>query len=62
MYHRIADESFDPWGLSVHPARFQEQLEWLARNRTVLPVTEFSRMHGEGGLPKEATPITFDVG
>ena len=62
MYHRIADESFDPWGLSVHPARFQEQLDWLARNRTVLPVAEFSRMHREGRLPQDATAITFDDG
>ena len=30
MYHRIAHETFDPWGLAVQEAVFAEQLEWLA--------------------------------
>jgi len=62
MYHRIADETFDPWGLCVHPARFEEQLDWLARNRAVLPLPEFLRMKRDGHMPDDATAITFDDG
>ena len=27
MYHRVADADLDPWGLSVSPAHFAEQLD-----------------------------------
>jgi peptidoglycan/xylan/chitin deacetylase (PgdA/CDA1 family) len=60
MYHRIAVESFDPWGLAVAPERFAAQLEWLARNRTILPLAEFATMHRENRLPRNAVVLTFD--
>ena len=41
LYHRIADETFDPWGEAVAPTNFREQLEWLAGNRTLLRLTDF---------------------
>ena len=62
MYHRVADESFDPWGLAVHPARFAEQMEWLANNRELLPLVEFSRRHQAGTLSPTAVAVTFDDG
>jgi len=62
MYHRLADESFDPWGLAVHPTRFAQQMEWLANNRELLPLVEFSRRHKAGTLPPEAVAVTFDDG
>jgi peptidoglycan/xylan/chitin deacetylase (PgdA/CDA1 family) len=62
MYHRIADETFDPWGLAVAPARFDEQVGWLRRHRTVLPLDEFARLHRAGKLPRNAAAITFDDG
>ena len=62
LYHRIATEVFDPWSLAVSPEHFAEQMEWLARNRTVLPLAEFARTHREGTLASDATAITFDDG
>jgi len=62
MYHRIATEEFDPWGLAVEPDRFAEQLGWLAHNREVLPLGEFAGLQAEGRLPKRAVALTFDDG
>lgn len=62
MYHRIARDSFDPWGLAVEPDRFAEHLRWLSDNRIVLPLDEFAAKHGEGTLPARAAAITFDDG
>lgn len=62
MYHRIAVETFDPWGLAVSPAHFAEQLQWLAGNRTVLALAEFAARHGDGTLPGDAVALTFDDG
>jgi peptidoglycan/xylan/chitin deacetylase (PgdA/CDA1 family) len=62
MYHRIADDSFDPWGLAVTPENFAEQLDWLAANRTVLPLNEFAERHRQQSLPRNAAAITFDDG
>lgn len=62
MYHRIARDAFDPWGLAVAPERFAAQLDWIAKNRRVLPLTEFVQRHRSGDLPKDAAAITFDDG
>lgn len=62
MYHRIADASFDPWGLAVTPDNFGRQLESLARHRSILSLTEFARRHAEGTLPDTAATLTFDDG
>lgn len=62
MYHRIASASFDPWGLAVEEQNLAAQLEWLAANRSVMPLREFARLHREGQLPPDAIAITFDDG
>ncbi len=62
MYHRIADEGFDPWGLAVSPRNFSDQLEWISRNRTVFPLVEFVGLHQSGDLPRDAVAVTFDDG
>lgn len=62
MYHRIADEPFDPWALAVKPAHFAEQLSWLSRNRTLLRLQDFARLHREGALPRDAISLTMDDG
>lgn len=62
MYHRIAIEPFDPWGLAVSPARFEAQMAWLARNRTILPLDDLAGRHRERRLPGDALAITFDDG
>jgi peptidoglycan/xylan/chitin deacetylase (PgdA/CDA1 family) len=62
MYHRIADEKFDPWGLCVAPDRFADQLSWLAKNRAPIPLPEFAELHRRGALPDDAVAVTFDDG
>src|SRR5438270_773320 len=62
MYHRIADEKFDPWGLCVTPDRFANQLSWVAKNRTPVPLPEFAELHRRGVLPDNAIAVTFDDG
>jgi peptidoglycan/xylan/chitin deacetylase (PgdA/CDA1 family) len=62
MYHRIADERVDPWGLAVSPARFEEHLQVLRRSRYPLPLTEFVRNLMAGTLPSHAVALTFDDG
>ena len=62
MYHRIALERVDPWGLAVSPARFDEQVQWLSKHRTILPLAEFARLQQEERLPARAVAITFDDG
>lgn len=62
MYHRVADESFDPWGVAVSPAHFADQLEWLVGNRTVLPLPELAELNKLGKMPRDAVAVTFDDG
>jgi len=62
MYHRIADETFDPWGLAVSPDSFADQVRWLAANRSILALAEFADLHRKGSLPQDAVAITFDDG
>jgi peptidoglycan/xylan/chitin deacetylase (PgdA/CDA1 family) len=62
MYHRIAHETFDPWGLAVAPDKFAEQLSWLAKHRALMPLPEFAGLHRRGALPDSAVAITFDDG
>jgi peptidoglycan/xylan/chitin deacetylase (PgdA/CDA1 family) len=62
MYHRIADEPFDPWGLAVSPAKFAQQLSWLATHRSLLSVSTFAELHRGGRLPDDAIAVTFDDG
>jgi peptidoglycan/xylan/chitin deacetylase (PgdA/CDA1 family) len=62
MYHRIADEPLDHWGLAVSPERFDEQLRVLRRTRHPLPLAEFVRNFVAGTLPQGAVALTFDDG
>lgn len=62
MYHRIAAEPFDPWGLAVSPANFRDHLEWLAQNRMVLPLREFAELQRGGSLPCNSVAVTIDDG
>ena len=62
MYHRVAAPAIDPWGLAVHPDRFEAHLELLRRRRTVLSVGEMVTRLQAGTLPDNALAITFDDG
>lgn len=62
MYHRIADDPFDPWADVVSPTNFREQMEWLTANRTLMRLTEFAGLHRSGALPRDAVAVTIDDG
>jgi len=62
MYHRVADEPVDPWGLAVSSAHFEEQLHVLRRVRHPFPLTDFVRNLIAGTLPPNAVALTFDDG
>jgi peptidoglycan/xylan/chitin deacetylase (PgdA/CDA1 family) len=62
LYHRLASETFDPWGLAVAPDNFAEQLAWLAGHRSLFALAEFARLHRRGSLPDDAAAVTFDDG
>lgn len=63
MYHRVADIPVDPWGLAVHPMRFEEQIARLKRTRRVVhlhDLLELERKRTPSDKPLAA--ITFDDG
>jgi len=62
MYHRVAAAEYDPWRLAVAPQRFEQQIAWLKRRRTLLPLPEFAGLHRQGRLPRDAVALTFDDG
>jgi peptidoglycan/xylan/chitin deacetylase (PgdA/CDA1 family) len=62
MYHRIAAPRVDPWGLAVHPDRFEAQLNILRRRRTPMTMSELVRQLDRGTLPNDAVAVTFDDG
>jgi peptidoglycan/xylan/chitin deacetylase (PgdA/CDA1 family) len=57
MYHRVADEPGDPYGLAVTPDRFARHVEHLHRRGGVVPLLDIT-------TPSRATQvaITFDDG
>ena len=62
MYHRFSEPDYDPWELIVTPQHFDEQLAWLKRRRTVLPLVEFADLHRKNRLPRNAVALTMDDG
>jgi peptidoglycan/xylan/chitin deacetylase (PgdA/CDA1 family) len=62
VYHRIANEPIDNWGLAVSPAHFEEQLQVVRRTRHPFPLTDFVRNLKAGTLPSNAVAVTFDDG
>jgi peptidoglycan/xylan/chitin deacetylase (PgdA/CDA1 family) len=62
MFHRIADPGCDPWGLSVAPSRFEEQMRTLKARRIPLSMANLVSSLDNGTLPPKAVAITFDDG
>jgi peptidoglycan/xylan/chitin deacetylase (PgdA/CDA1 family) len=62
VYHRVAEVQGDPWGIAVHPERFDEHLQVLRRYGTLMTVNEMVRRSASRTLPKRAIAITFDDG
>jgi peptidoglycan/xylan/chitin deacetylase (PgdA/CDA1 family) len=63
MYHRVADLAIDPWGLAVHPARFEEQIDALTRQRRVVHLHELLEAEEcRSSRDKPLAAVTFDDG
>jgi peptidoglycan/xylan/chitin deacetylase (PgdA/CDA1 family) len=62
MYHRVADETCDPWGLCVTPRHFEQQMQVLRRSFSVMPIREIVAFLQEGKIPRRSVAITFDDG
>ncbi len=63
VYHRIAEESLDPWRLCVSPANFERHLGALrSLGCTVVHVSELARKLPSGQVPRRTIAVTFDDG
>lgn len=63
MYHRVADIPVDPWGLAVHPTRFEQQIACLKRLRRVVHLHELLYLErSRGSSDKPLAAVTFDDG
>lgn len=62
MYHRIAEEPCDPYGLCVSPACFEQHLEVIHAIGTPMPLSRLAASVRTGALPRGAVCVTFDDG
>ncbi len=62
MYHRVAVERTDPWGLCVSPTHFAEHLDALRRHRTVVSMAELHRRVLAKDIAPDTVALTFDDG
>lgn len=62
MYHSIAEVWPDPWGLSVTPKHFDEQLEVLKKYAHPIGLYELGDKLEEKRIPPNAVVVTFDDG
>ena len=63
MYHRVADIPVDPWGLAVHPERFEQQIDILTRVRRVVPLHDLVEAEQRrSSRDKPLAAVTFDDG
>jgi peptidoglycan/xylan/chitin deacetylase (PgdA/CDA1 family) len=61
VYHRVAEEACDPWGLCVTPRHFDEHMDVLRRSARVVRLSEFASELGQEGT-RPVVAITFDDG
>lgn len=62
LYHRVADEASDPFGLCVSPADFEAQLQLVRSEGQPMALTDIAAMLRTGSLPDRAICVTFDDG
>ena len=62
MYHRISEPDLDPWGLSVSPRHFAEQLEVINKYFHPLSMAELLKHLQLGKVPDRSIVVTFDDG
>lgn len=62
MYHRIAEVDSDPWGLSVSPVHFAEQLQVIRKYFHPLSMQQLMKHLQDGNVPRRSVIVTFDDG
>ncbi|HMB74951.1 MAG TPA: polysaccharide deacetylase family protein [Kiloniellaceae bacterium] len=62
MYHRIAEDPVDPWGLCVQPDRFAAQLALLSEHCDVVPLAGLRQSLAGPRKSRPTVAITFDDG
>lgn len=62
MYHRVSEPDLDPWGLSVSPSHFAEQLAVINKYFNALSMQEFLGGLQRNEVPNRSIVITFDDG
>jgi peptidoglycan/xylan/chitin deacetylase (PgdA/CDA1 family) len=62
LYHRIADEAADPYGLCVSPAHFEEHLRAIRAGGHPVHLGELASGVRAGRVPDRAVCVTFDDG
>lgn len=61
-YHRVADAAFDPWGVAVSPAHFEEHLAVIRRFGQPVRLSQLTDRLKEGKSVKGTVVLTFDDG
>jgi peptidoglycan/xylan/chitin deacetylase (PgdA/CDA1 family) len=62
LYHRIADEVSDPYGLCVTPAHFEQHLQCVREAGQPMSLSDLSRSLRSGAVPDRAICLSFDDG
>lgn len=62
LYHRIAQNEYDPWELNVSPELFADQMQALARLGDLIPLAEAVRSLHDRKTPDRFVSVTFDDG
>ncbi len=62
MYHRVAEETHDPWDLCVSPRRFAEQMASLGKLAECVDLLELRRPELAPRSDKVRVALTFDDG
>ena len=62
MYHRIADESRDPWELSVTPEHFEQHLLLLQEKYPIISVPELIAQVNNKAVTSDSVCLSFDDG
>lgn len=61
-YHKVCDDTIDPFDLSVAPSELEEQLTFLARNARVVPLQTAVEELAQGRITPRTVVVTFDDG
>lgn len=62
LYHRIAELPTDAQLLCVTPRHFEEHLEILRKEYSLMGLQELFQVYQQGSLPQRAVVVTFDDG